>query len=80
MPRDQVEERRVTAPGFDPKIEWARLRDGFAGRAMEALLHNVKLMHDLSEATGQPFGAFIGEKAYEIADGMMQARKRRGGA
>jgi hypothetical protein len=78
MPRDLYEERRKESPGFDPKIEHMRLRDGFAGRAMEGLLGDLQMLDVIAKQRNTPFGLCVGEIAYEIADGMMQARKRRG--
>lgn len=69
--------RPVSSPGFDPKIEWTRLRDGFAGRAMEAVLADMATLQKGAEANKIPFGEFVGQIAYEIADGMMKARKQR---
>lgn len=69
---------RRTPPGFDPKIERERLRDTFAGRAMEGLLGDLQLMHQGAAGDSVEVGEFIGKLAYEIADGMMKARKRRG--
>lgn len=74
---DTAPERRITAPGFDPKIEWQRLRDGFAGRAMEGLLGDLDTVQLAAKQRGIGFGECVGEIAYEIADGMMKARKRK---
>ena len=45
---------------FDPAIEDKRLRDQFAGRAMEALLKDLKLMMALAEGAGLSVEDFIG--------------------
>lgn len=67
----------ISSPGFDPKIEWNRARDGFAGRAMAALLSDTAAMQKAATANNVPFGEFVGQVAYEIADGMMKAKKQR---
>lgn len=67
----------VTSPGFDPKIECARLRDNFAGRAMAALLADVPALQHAATANQVPFGDFVGQVAYEVAEGMMKARNKR---
>lgn len=59
---------------FDPAIEDKRLRDQFAGRAMEALLRDLKLMMALAEGAGLSVEDFIGEMMYKIADSGMKAR------
>lgn len=64
------------APGgkFNEEIERKRLRDQFAGRAMEQILGDLKLIHSLSKEIGIATEDYIGETAYRIADGMMKAR------
>ena len=59
---------------FDPAIEDKRLRDQFAGRAMEALLKDLKLMMALAEGAGMSVEDFIGKTMYQIADSGMKAR------
>lgn len=59
---------------FDPAIEDKRLRDQFAGRAMEALLKDLKLMMALAEGADLSVEDFIGKTMYQIADSGMKAR------
>lgn len=65
----------VSSPGFDHRIECERVRDSFAGRAMATLLQDVPRLEKAAESIGVPFGDFVGQVAYEVAVGMMKARK-----
>lgn len=56
---------------YNEEIERKRLRDQFAGRAMEAMLGSDRILKLFSE---ENFDRMIGAAAYGVADGMMKAR------
>lgn len=57
---------------YNEEIERKRLRDQFAGRAMEALLGMEFVQLLLRDSRNRP--DMIGVISYEIADSMMKAR------
>jgi len=59
---------------FNEEIERKRLRDQFAGRAMEGLMGRLELIDSIAQARGMTAENYIGITAYGIADGMMKAR------
>lgn len=59
---------------YNEEIERKRLRDQFAGRAMEGLMREDTGVQGIAQANGKSFGDMVGIIAYEIADGMMKAR------
>jgi hypothetical protein len=61
---------------FDPAIEDKRLRDQFAGRAMEGLIAKLEVMQ-ASTPVGSTLEDFIADLAWSITDSMMTKRNEK---
>lgn len=62
---------------FDPAIEDKRLRDQFAGRAMEALLVDLKFIHETAQAMRCTPADYVAITAWDIADSMIKKRNEK---
>lgn len=59
---------------FNEEIERKRLRDQFAGRAMEALLVDLKFIHETAQVMRCTPADYVAITSWDIADSMMKKR------
>lgn len=64
----------IPASKYNEEIERKRLRDQFAGRAMERLLGDLRLINELATARGSTYSDIVAEMSWEVADSMMKKR------
>jgi len=60
----------------DEQLEREKLRDHFAGLALQGLLSNPKLQSQILK-TGGAYGGWIESSAYGWADAMLKAREEK---
>lgn len=66
----------VSKEQMEAEIERRKLRDHFAGLAMQGLLSNPKLQAQILK-TGGAMGGWIEESAYGWADAMLKEREKK---